>query len=434
MTIQTILPVDRSRIQAISEQNHEPDWMSRLRLEALELAGRLDLPKLEKTRIDRWNLGAMGTYQPPQKVDSLNELSGKVQQMLQTGEETSNLLVHRNSGNVFARLDQKLADQGVIFTDMETAMQKHADLIKPYFMSAVKKDENRLTALHAAAWTGGVFLYVPKNVELEMPLQALLVADQTEAAFAPHVLIVAEANSKVTYVDNYFSEKIDGELVHNGVVEIFVKAGARVTFASVHDFQEGVTDISYRRAVLEQDGRMDWIIGEMSSGNGMSDTTSLLQGGGTFSDATVICVGTRKQQLNISTRAVHVGRNSTSDMITRAVMKDEATAIINGITKIEKGATDANGQQTEKVLMLSPGARGDANPMLLIDEDEVKAGHAASVGKVDPAQIYYLMSRGISREQATRLVIYGFLAPVVSKIPIAKLEEQLQLLVERKLG
>jgi Fe-S cluster assembly protein SufD len=159
-----------------------------------------------------------------------------------------------------------------------------------------------------------------------------------------------------------------------------------------------------------------------------------LKGNGSDSDAKVISIGRGEQKLNQTTRAIHFGKSTPSQMITRAVMKEEATAIINGITKIEKGATGANGQQTERVLMLSPRARGDANPILLIDEDDVKAGHAASVGQVNPEQVYYLMSRGISKAEAERLIIYGFLAPVISEVPLANVRKQLEVLVERKLG
>ena len=178
---------------------------------------------------------------------------------------------------------------------------------------------------------------------------------------------------------------------------------------------------------------IDWIIGEMNDGNGLSDTTSILKGNGSKSNTRAVCIGMGEQQLDLTTRAVHIGKHSDSNMVTRAVMQDQATAIINGITKIEHGATHANGEQTERVLMLSPQARGDANPMLLIDEDEVTAGHAASVGQVDENQIYYMMSRGISREMAERLIIYGFLEPIVKSIPLKEVSEQLQKLVERKL-
>jgi Fe-S cluster assembly protein SufD len=300
-------------------------------------------------------------------------------------------------------------------------------------MKAVKQDENRLTALHSAIWNGGVFLYVPRNVKVDMPLQALFLSVDAAATFAPHVLIIAEANSAVTIVDNWISDAT-GERVVNGVIEVYVKQGAKVQYASIHNLGEQVTDLTYRRAIVDNDARMEWVIGELNSGNVLSDTTSLLHGNGSSSDAKVICVGTNDQKMNLTTRAVHFGRSSNSDMITRAVMRDQSTAIINGITKIEKGATGANGQQTEKVLMLSPQSRGDANPILLIDEDDVKCGHAASVGQVNPEQIHYLMSRGIAKSEAQRLIIYGFLAPVVSQIPIAKVEAQLQQLVERKLG
>ncbi|MFE5318767.1 Fe-S cluster assembly protein SufD [Paenibacillus sp. NPDC056579] len=433
MSTQTILPIDRQAIVELSQSRQEPEWMTNLRAEALELAGSLELPKLEKTRIDRWNLRSYGSYKQEAALSSLAQLPESAKVLLQD-ENAENLLVQKNAGIVYHKASEQLEKQGVIFTSLEEALTKHADLVKPYFGTVVGKDENLLTALHTAVWSGGVFLYVPKNVQVEVPVQALFLTDDSEASFSPHVLIVAEQNSSVTYVDNFVSEGDLNQLVLNGIAEVVVKAGATVNFASVHNLNNTITDLTYRRAVVENDAMINWVIGEMNYGNAMSDTTSVLKGNGSNSDAKIICVGTNDQKLNVTTRAVHFGKSSTSGMITRAVMRDESTAIINGITKIEKGATGANGEQTEKVLMLSPKARGDANPILLIDEDDVKAGHAASVGQVNPEQIHYLMSRGITREEAQRLVIYGFLAPVVSEIPMEKVQSQLQSLVERKLG
>lgn len=432
-TIQSILPVARDSIDALSKNKNEPEWLLAFRLEALELAGLLELPKLEKTRIDRWSLDSYGEYKETAVINDAKDFPENIQGLLKT-EDQKNIIVQRNSNVVYKTLSQELTEQGVIFTDLETAVKEHSELVKKYLMTAVKKDENRLTALHAALWSGGVFLYVPKNVKIKVPLQALFFSEDDQASFSPHVLIIAEDNSSVTYVDNYVSANGSHDLVHNGVVEVFVKQGAEVQFASIHNLNKKTTDISYRRAILNNDAKMNWVIGEMNDGNCLSDTTSILQGSGSFSDAKVICVGRQEQKMNITTKAHHIGRNTSSDMTTRAVMKDDSTAIINGITKIEKGATNANGEQTEKVLMLSPTARGDANPMLLIDEDEVTAGHAASVGQVDKNQLYYLMSRGISKDEALRLIIYGFLAPVVSKIPIENVKEQFRGLVERKLG
>ncbi|MNI21033.1 FeS cluster assembly protein SufB [compost metagenome] len=430
MSTETILPIDRAAVLELSRTKQEPEWMTNLRLEGLTLAETLELPKLEKTRIDRWSISSFGSYKQAARISSLDELPEVAQGLT----NPDNLFVQKNSGIVYSQVAEQLKQQGVIFTDLETAVKEHADLVKPYFMKAIEANENRLTALHAALWSGGIFIYVPKNVQVDIPLQALFITDDAESTFSPHVLIVAEAQSSVVYVENFVSSVADGTLVQNGNVEVFVKPGAKVTVASVHNLGPSVTDLTYRRAIVDNDASVQWIIGEMNYGNSLSDTTSILKGNGSDSDAKVICVGTEAQKLNLTTRAVHFGKFSTSDMITRAVMRDESTAIINGITKIEKGANGTNGLQTEKVLMLSPKARGDANPILLIDEDDVKAGHAASVGQVNPDLVYYLMSRGITKIQAEKLIIYGFLAPVVSQIPLRNVEEQLQRLVERKLG
>lgn len=432
MMTQTILPVDAGRLSELSLRSGEPEWLKESRLKALELAAKLELPKLEKTRIERWNIHGYGSYKESAAIAALNEAPSSIAALADSAGEGS-LIIQRNSGVVYTRLAPELAEKGVIFTDLQTAAKEHGELVQRYLHTAVKPEEHSIAALHAALWNGGVFLYIPKNVVVDTPVQAVFLTDDAEAAFAPHVLIVADSNSSVTYVDNYVSGKEEAGL-HNGAVEVFVGAGAKVRYATVHQFGTDTTDVTYRRAIVENDGAVEWIVGEMNDGDTASDTKSVLKGNGASSDAKVIAVGSGAQKLNYTTQAQHFGKNTPSNMITRAVMRESATSIINGITKIEKGATRADGQQTEKVLMLSPKARGDANPILLIDEDDVTAGHAASVGQVNPEQIYYLMSRGISRAEAERLVIYGFLAPVVSQIPLEGLREQLKSLVERKLG
>ena len=425
--------LDQQTFASIGASKQEPAWLTQSRAEALALAQQLPLPKLEKTRIDRWELGGTGAYRPAKPVASAAELPGELANLI--GDNPSpNLLVQHDSSVVFVRVSPELESQGVILKSLEQAANDHPELVQQYFMQAVKKDEHRLTALHAALWNGGVFLYVPKNVQVKEPIQAIFYSENPAATFAPHVLIVADAHSSVTYVDNYLSAASETPMLHNGVLEVFAKPGARVRVATVHDLGKHVTDVNYRRAILENDARVEWIVGELSHGNGVADTYSILKGNGSSSDMKVIAVGVGNQKLNYTTRAVHFGKSTPSDMITRAVMRDEATGIINGITKIEHGATRADGQQTERVLMLSPKARGDANPILLIDEDDVTAGHAASVGQVNPEQVYYLMSRGIPKSEAERLIIYGFLYPVIEEIPLEALREQLSALVERKLG
>lgn len=433
MSTQLSTPTDRQSAEALSRSKNEPNWLVDLRGEAAELAGTLEWPKPEKVKIERWNLTAVGSYDQAAPANALTDLPEVVRELVSEG--TENLVIQQNSSPVWTQLSAELAAKGVIFTDLETACKEHGDLVKPYLFQAVAKDEDKLTALHAALWNGGVFVYVPRNVEVEIPLQAILFNTKAEASFAPHIVIVAESNSRVTYVDYVVTEPgaVTEPFVYHSVVEVYVKAGAHVRFGSIHHLGGSGVDLTVRRAIIENDGVMEWVLGDLSDGSTLSDTKSVLKGNGSQSDAKVISIGKNAQQMSLTTQAVHFGLRSDSNMVTRAVMKDSASAIINGITKIEKGATKANGVQTEKVLMLSPKARGDANPILLIDEDDVTAGHAASVGQVNPEQVYYLMSRGISKQNAERLVIYGFLAPVVSEIPIDAVREQLEKLLVRKL-
>ncbi len=433
MTAQLTLTTDRNAVAALSASKHEPQWMTELRLQSYDLAAELPLPVLEKTNVSKWNLQGYGTYQTASVAPSVDALSADLQALLE-GNQSPSLIVQQNSGIVYRSEAAELAAQGVVFTDLESALQSHPDLVKSYFAQTIKHDEHRVAALHTALWNGGIFVYVPKNVEVELPLQALFYAADGQATIAPHILIVADTNSSVTYVDHYSSSANAGETLLNAVVEVYVHAGAKVRFASVHNAGASLTQLIYRRAIVEKDGSIEWIVGELNDGNNVSETTSILKGNGSSSDSKVITVGTDAQSMNVTTRAVHFGLNSYSDMITRGVMKDSASAIINGITKIEKGATGAGGFQTERVLMLSPKARGDANPILLIDEDDVKAGHAASVGQVNEEQLYYLMSRGISRNEAYRLIVYGFLAPVINDIPQESLQAALKQIVEGKLG
>ncbi|MFD2329850.1 Fe-S cluster assembly protein SufD [Cohnella sp. GCM10020058] len=425
----------REAAAGIARSKNEPAWLVAWRENAGELASKLELPKPEKTPIQRWALDAYGTDRPGAAVESAAQLPEALAKLL-PAEAGSALIVQHNSSVVFTNLPEDLKAKGVVLTSLEEAARSHEELLRQHLMTAYTPDEHKLAALHAALWNGGVFLYVPRGVEIEEPIQALLFADDPEATFVPHVLVIAEANSRVTVVENAataIGEAASG-FVLNGAVEVFAKAGSQVRYAAVHSLETSAIDVSYRRAILEQDARIEWIVGELQDGNILSDTKSILKGNGSTSDAKIITVGTGKQRMSLTTGAVHFGLSTESDMITRAVMKEEGTAVINGVTKIEKGATRANGQQTEKVLMLSPKARGDANPILLIDEDDVKAGHAASVGQVNPEQVHYLMSRGISKTEAERLIIYGFLDPVVSEIPLESVREQMQRILERKLG
>lgn len=433
MSVEMDVQLDRQAITRFSQDGGEPDWMRALRLESLERAEALPLPKLEKISLKNWNFTRFTPFKAEARLLSPETLPQDLRNLFAAGENR-NVLVQQNSSVVYRQVAEDLARKGVVFTDLATALREHGDLVRRYFGKAVNPDENKLTALHAALWSGGAFLYVPKGVEVDLPVQAVYWAADAGVGLFPHVLIVAEANSSVTYVENVVSDEPEREAVHLGVMEVFVGPGARVRVASVRHLAAGMTDVVYRRAVVARDGRIEWILGEMGSGNTISENATVLQEDGACADIKLVALAGGEQKASFTSRVVHIGRHTESTILAKGVIMDAATAVLNGITKIEKGATKANGEQAESVLMLSDKARGDANPILLIDEDDVKAGHAASVGKLDELQLYYLMSRGISREEAERLLIHGFLAPVVSEIPIASVKERLQLVIERKLG
>lgn len=433
MTIDTKLPFDQEYISSFSKEANEPSWLLDLRLQALAKAEDLALPKPDKTNISKWNFTAFDKHtSQASTISSVDELPEVVKALIDT-EAVKNLYVQRDQTAAYSTLTEELKSQGVIFTDIQTAAKEHSDLVEKYFMKdGVKVDEHRLTALNAALLNGGVFVYVPKNVEVQEPLQAVFVREDETAALFNHVIVVAEDNSSVTYVENYIATAEESNGVVNIVTEVFANSNAKVTFGAVDYLAKGTTTYVNRRGVAGKDGRIEWALGLMSEGNTVSENTTYLMGDGSYGDTKTVTVGRGEQSQNLTTSIVHFGKHSEGYILKHGVMKESASSIFNGIGKIEHGASKSNAEQESRVLMLSEKARGDANPILLIDEDDVTAGHAASVGRVDPIQLYYLMSRGIPQTEAERLVIHGFLAPVVNELPIETVKKQLTDLIERK--
>jgi Fe-S cluster assembly protein SufD len=433
MTVVTKLPYDKDYIDQFSKDKNEPAWMHEFRLQALEQAESLNMPEPDKTKIGRWNFSKFKHTATGEAVNALEDLPSELQDFFDADKKPENLLVQRNHSVAYASLSDNLKEKGVIFTDIFTALREHGDLVKKYYMQdAVSMDEHRLTALHAALMNGGAFVYVPKNVQVEVPLQAIFWQEDPEVSMFNHVLVVAEENSSLTYVENYLSHNDSEETVANVVAEVIAKDNANIDFGAVDNFAAGTTAYNNRRGVAYNNAVIDWALGAMNDGNTVNENITHLIGDNSATNPKTVSVGRGKQIQNFTAKTVHHGLDSHGHILQHGVMKEQATAIFNGIGKIEHGATRANAEQESRVLMLSEKARGDANPILLIDEDDVTAGHAASVGRVDPMQLYYLMSRGITEEEAERLIIHGFLAPVVSQLPIESVKEQLTQVIERK--
>lgn len=433
MTTETNLSFDKDFVRSFSNEMNEPAWLQEFRLKALAESETLPMPRPDKTKIDKWNFTQFNQHSvKSESFKSLAELPEEVKALVDD-TETKNLYIQRNQTPAFLTVSEELKSKGVVFTDIFTAAREHGDLLKKFYMTqAINADEHRLTALHAALVNGGVFLYIPKNVEISEPIQAVYLHDDVEANLFNHVIVVAEDNSSVTYVENYISTVESANSVFNIVTEVIANANAKVQYGAVDNLAKGITTYVNRRGVAGRDARIEWALGLMNEGNTISENTTNLIGDGAFGDTKTVVVGRGEQTQNFTTKVVHFGKHTEGYILKHGVMKDSASSIFNGIGKIEHGASKSNAEQESRVLMLSEKARGDANPILLIDEDDVTAGHAASVGRVDPVQLYYLMSRGIPQHEAERLVIHGFLAPVVNQLPIEGVKKQLTEVIERK--
>ncbi|MEO4054384.1 Fe-S cluster assembly protein SufD [Solibacillus sp. CAU 1738] len=433
MTVETKLALSAQEVRSFSQSNNEPKSFADFREAALAKAAELALPTPDKTNITKWNFIDFPIHTVESEgFASLDELPEEVRALIDI-EGQENLYIQRNNTPAFIKVSKELVNKGVIFTDIETAIREHSELVEKYFMTtAVKVDEHKLAAYHAALVNGGVFVYVPRNVIVEEPLQVVFVNDNADASLFNHVLVVAEESAAVTYVETYVSTVEEGKGQANIIAEVIAKDNAQITFGAVDVLAKGFTTYVNRRAHIARDAKIDWALGLMNDSDTISENITHLVGDGSAADTKTVVVGRGTQKQNFTTEVRHWGKNSDGQILIHGVMKEAAQSIFNGIGKIEHGATKANAEQESRVLMLSEKARGDANPILLIDEDDVTAGHAASVGRVDPIQLYYLMSRGISKAEAERLVIHGFLAPVVTNLPIEGVKKQLTEVIERK--
>jgi len=432
MTVETKLALTEQDVRSYSVAKQEPNWFAEYRIRALGAAENLPLPTPDKTKIDKWNFTEFPVHSVESATfSSLAELPEEVKSIVTEGQQS--VYIQRNNTPAFIQVSDELKSKGVIFTDIQTAIRDHEDLVKKYFMTnGVKVDEHKLTSLNAALLNGGVFVYVPKNVVLDEPLQAVFMLDDAQTSLFNHTIVVADTNSSVTYVENYLSTVENATGIVNIISEVFAEDNASVTYGAVDVLDKGITTYVNRRGVANRNSRIEWALGLMNDGDTISENVTHLVGDASYGDTKTVVVGRGKQKQNFTTKVIHWGKHSEGYILKHGVMKDEASSIFNGIGKIEHGATKANAEQESRVLMLNEKARGDANPILLIDEDDVTAGHAASVGRVDPLQLYYLMSRGISKQNAERLVIHGFLAPVVSILPIEGVKKQLTEVIERK--
>lgn len=321
------------------------------------------------------------------------------------------------------------APAGVIFTDLLTAAAEHPELVSKYLGAMLPLDHNQLTAANAAHLSGGLFVYVPKNTEVTEPLYITYEAAEGEAQYL-HTVVVAEANSAVTVLERYEGT---GDYLSVAIVEVFPLDGARVRYGYLQNHSEDAWSFTLRRTRTSRDSTVEWVGGDFGGGLVRSELVSDNAGVGSTSTIKMVYGATGSQHFNILASQTHTGENSSSDILGRGVLSEKAHTVFWGNGEIKAHAVNCSTYQRQQALVLSAKARADSIPALIIDEHEVAgAGHASTVGRLDEDQLFYLMARGLSRAEATRLLVLAFLSPVLDLIPLAELREEMTRLMGEK--
>lgn len=384
-----------------SHKNNESSWLTDLRLKAFERLEELDYPKMQRFSYQDWPLIKKEDFSWSNQADfSLKE-------------------------------EQKLLEKkGIILTDIFTASKKYPELVQSTLGSVIKHNEDKLTAYHYAYLNSGLFLYIPKDTILTEPITISL--SPTQDTYISHLLIVADNNSKVKFLEE-IQDKEKKASSASLMVELIARPGSHIEFSSLDELSQDTILYFNRRAKIEKDAHVEWAIAFMNDCNTLGDLDSELVGEGSFADSKAIAVTTANQKVGINNRVTNRGLHSTGLINQRGVLLENSRLIFNGIGQIVHGAHGSKADHQNRVLMMSDKAHGDANPLLLIDENDVIAAHAASVGPVDKVQMNYLMSRGIPYDQAQRLVIRGFLGAVLDAIPNKDVRRKMIDILERKL-
>ena len=408
-----------------SQAKAEPLWLQERRLAAFDHIDKLPLPEVNRVKFHRWNLGD-GSISEDVALANVPDFTalGDNPKLVQVGTQT-----------VLEQLPVDLMSKGVIFTDFYSALEEIPEVIEKYFGKARGDLEDKLAAYHTAYFNSAAVLYVPDNVDIEEPIEGLFFQDKaSDVPFNKHVLIIVGKNSHISYLERLESiGEGDAKATANISVEVIALDGSQVKFSAIDRLGNNVTTYISRRAHHGKDAVVDWAIGIMNEGNVIADFDSDLYGDGSQANLKVVAASSGRQVQGVDTRVTNYGCHSVGHILQHGVILERGTLTFNGVGHIVKGAKGADAQQESRVLMLSDKARSDANPILLIDENDVTAGHAASIGQIDPEDMYYLMSRGIDKETAERLVIRGFLGTVITEIPVKEVRDEMITVLDSKL-
>ena len=426
-------------VKALSSLKGEPNWLTEKRLEAWRGFESLPMPTLRDeawryTDISDVRIEDFLPYASSPDVKSEEDLPDAVRRLIREGEENSALLVQHNSETTFSRVDEELARKGVVFTDLHTALADHEELVKEKLFGLVPGDYDKFAALSAAAFAGGSFLYVPRGVEVEVPIQSYRWLDVV-GSIMPRTLVIVEEGASVVYIDEYASADGEDPAFSNGAVELYVGEGASLRYVSLQNWERNVLHFNTIRSQTEKDATIRSLVVSFGSQLSRTNIEAGLSASGGDSEMLGLYFADQNQVLDHHTLQDHIAPNAHSDLLYKGALRDESIAVFSGLIRVEPGAQKTDAYQTNRNLILgTDDAFAVSLPNLEIMADDVKCSHGSTTGQVDETDLFYLMSRGIPRREAEKLVVFGFFGEITSRIPLKGLKEKLDRAIEGKIG
>jgi Fe-S cluster assembly protein SufB len=437
--------LDRDVVLQISEMKGEPQWMLDYRLKALEHFKQRPTPTwggdLSKLNLDEIYYYVKPSEKEGESWDDVPEAIKNTFDRLGIPEAERKFLAgvgaQYESEMVYHKVQEHLAQQGVIFLSIEEGLRQHPDLFREYFGTVIPIEDNKFAALNSAVWSGGSFIYIPPGVKIDLPLQAYFRLNVANIGQFERTLIIADEGAQVHYVEGCTAPIYTTDSFHSGVIEIVVKRGARVRYTTIQNWSTNVYNLVTQRALVHEAGTMEWVDANLGSKLTMKYPSIYLIGPGAHGEILSMAFAGPGQHQDAGGKAIHVAPHTSSKITSKSISRGTGRASYRGLLKVYKGATDVKSNVVCDALLLDDKARSDTYPYIEIDEQDVTVGHEASVSKVGEEQLFYLMSRGLNEEEATTMVVSGFIEPLVKELPMEyaiEMNRLIQLQMEGSIG
>ena len=436
----------RELVEKISEFKNEPQWMREFRLKSLDhfLAREMPTwgsPMLAEVDFDNIHYFVRASEKPERSWDDVPDDVKKTFDRLGIPEAERSFLAgvgaQYESEVVYHQVNKDLEDQGVIFLDMDSALRDHEELVREYFATIIPANDNKLASLNSAVWSGGSFVYVPPGVQVEMPLQAYFRINTENMGQFERTIIIADEGSYVHYVEGCTAPTYSSDSLHSAVVELIAKPGARIRYTTVQNWSQNVFNLVTKRAVAEKDATVEWVDCNLGSKLTMKYPSVYLMGERAHGEILSIAFAGKGQHQDAGGKIVHVAPNTTSNIFAKSISKDGGRSSYRGLLEVAKGAGGSKSKVVCDALLLDEESRSDTYPTIRIGEDDVDVGHEATVSKVGDEQLFYLMSHGISEEEAGKLIVNGFIEPIVKELPMeyaVEMNRLIELQMEGSIG